>query len=171
MVIAEALTKIKDLDKERREVQEKLDSDVFILPDLEVKPDSIETLIGQYQELSTQIAELKVKIIATNIATEVTFVDQKNAEVKLSIMGAIKLIETYRNLETRYSKILDQMQSKRSRFFAQGGFGSEQVVKLIPNFDNLAATGLQQEIRGLRDAIRRVEQAVIKANWSVALIA
>lgn len=169
MVIAEALNKIKDLEKERREIGDKLNKDVFILPDLEVAPATIEELIETYQSLTADIAELKIKVIATNVTNRVEFVDVKGSVVKITIMAAIKMIETYRHLESRYSNLADVMESKRARFFSQGGFGSEQPIKLKPNFQTLP-TDLRKEVTAFRDGARRVEQAVIKANWNTELI-
>lgn len=170
MLIAEALTRIKDLEKERREVGEKLNSNVFILPDLEVAPDTIEEIIGTYQDLTAQIAELKVKVIATNVVTKVEFQNVEGVTASISIMAAIKMIETYRHLESRYSSLVDSMESKRSRFYSHGSFGSDQAIKLIPNF-KLTPAKLREEVIAFRNGARRVEQAVIKANWSTELVA
>lgn len=170
MVIAEALNKIKDLEKMRREVTGQLDDVVYVLPDMEVHPPSVEKLLEHYLELSTQIAELKVKIVATNIATEIEVLDVKDTPMKLSIMAAIKLMETYRNLEARYTKLIELMESKRARFYSHGGFGSEQSITLTRNFNIETPSMLRIEVIGLRNATRRVEQAIIKANWNINLL-
>ncbi len=171
MVIAELLNKIKDLEKQRRVVQSKLRDSAFILPQLgeNEKPDSLEETLEQLQLLVEEIADLKTKLIWKNCTTEVLFFNVNNIQTSMNLMEAIKLVETYRVMETQYSDLAALMESKSARFFRQGGFGMENAVQLVPNF-KATPKEMRKESEKFREAARRVEQAVVKKNWSTEAV-
>jgi hypothetical protein len=166
MVIAEVLNKIKDLEKQRRLVQIKLQENIFILPDLQEdeKPEALEVTLKEYEGLTEEIAKLKIEVIKVNLVTEVDIIDVASSKATLNLMEAIKLVETYRALEAQCTALSRQMASKNARFFNAQSYGMEASIKLIPNF-KVTPKEMQDTALKFHEAARNIEQVVIKKNW------
>lgn len=172
MVIAEALNEIKDLEKRRREVQSKMRGDIFILPDLEAgeKPDSLEDQMAELHALVERIASLKISLINTNVVNSVEVVTAAGAKVTMTLMKAIKHIETCRYFETQLAELATVMEHKNSRYFDRGGYMTQgEPIKLIPNF-TFTSKSLRQRALEYREEARRTEQALLKANWNTEIV-
>jgi len=172
MVIAEALTAIKDLDRRRRTLRNHLRDNVFVLPGLTAEeiPDGVETLLEEFKAVIEEIADLKVRIVKTNVMTNLSITKVEEADpVEVSILEAIKLMESYRELEQRYNDVAELMESKQARFFSQGGFRSDQAIQLNPNFISSAAE-VRLKAGFYRTGARHIEQAIIKKNWATELL-
>lgn len=172
MVIAELLNKIKDLEKSRRQLHRKVNDNVFILPDLQSgeKPSTLEEQLGELQSIILQIAELKMQLVSTNVTTTIEAPTIGGKVVTLTLMEAIKKIESYRAFETLHSDLATLMDSKNARFFSRGGFGSTgEPVKLSPNF-TITAKEMLKKSAEYRDAARQLEQALVKKNWTVEVV-
>lgn len=166
MVISEALVEIKDLERKRREVQQQLDTNIYILPDLDENetPPSMEESLSEYVTITERIAFLKTSIIKKNVETTISLPDGK----QLSLMETIKAIETFRTYTNLYANCASRMGAKESKFFQNYRSMSDSSIKLESNFLS-SVKGVQAKAEEYRELARKYEQALIKANWQTEI--
>lgn len=173
MVIAEALNRLKDLESDRRRIQEQLTSNLYILPDLEEKerPTHANDQIALLRQLGQEIAQLKVAIVRTNLETRVE-VRLPDGEVEyLNLMELIKQVELVRSWESTYTTIAQVIGRKDARYFSKGHayLSAAEPIQLQANFEGTTQTYLQKAVDS-RNRARIYEQALAKANWRTEVI-
>jgi hypothetical protein len=173
MLIAEALTNIKDLEKQRREVQSKIRDGIYILPDLkaEEKPETVETQMAELEKVTEEIATLKIRIIQTNVNTSISVPAAGGMLKMCSLMAAIKEIESCRYFETQLTEIANHMDNKNVRYFSPGDVYMSQgePITLLPNFTT-SSKALRQKAKEYHAQARAIEQALVKANWQTEIV-
>jgi 3-dehydroquinate synthase class II len=166
MVIAEALTKIKDLEKERASIQANINNKVFIMEDEKATP--VEAIIADYEAIAKEIAKLKTQVIATNISTKISIAGLDDVVLELNLMEALKEIEHSRHMEQIYRGLAGQVDNRNNRFMSIG-YGDATPIKLINNF-NKSMEECTSIANTCRDRARAIEKFLVKANWQTDLV-
>jgi hypothetical protein len=173
MVIAEALNRLKDLESDRRRIQEQLTSNLYILPDLKEaeKPAHTDEQLVSLRRLSQEIAQLKVAITRTNLETRVEVRLPESEAEYLDLMQLIKRIELMRFWEGVYTTIAQLVGRKDTRYFSRGSafYPAAEPIQLQANFEGTAQTYSEKSIK-CRSEARIYEQALAKANWRTEVI-
>lgn len=164
MVIAEALSKLKDLEKTRGYWQDKITASTFVLPEEKANAKSIDTMIDTYLNICGEIAEIKASIIKTNIVTTVEIAD---VGIR-NLVQLIKIIEIAKQREVILRSLCTRTEDRGSRFYSVG-YRSEEPIRLLPNFEK-TPDSYRDEADKSRFLARELERILIKTNWQTEII-
>jgi hypothetical protein len=164
MVIGEALNNIKDLEKKRAFIKERISQNTFILNEEENSTPSIENLIKEYGAVCEEIANLKASIIVTNATTNVNVIEKGE---NLTIIQLIKKIENIKDLESTYRLIVERITDRSNRFHGNG-FGEERIKLQLNCTQTIEELVSQADY--LRKTARDLEKILIKTNWQTEVI-
>jgi hypothetical protein len=169
MVIGEALSKIKDLEAKRNYIYGRTVQTVFVLPEEKEEGKTIENTLDEYKGVCSEIAELKNRVIATNVATRIRLgIDRPNIPEEANLLGILKLIEKLRMYEQITTTIVGSINNRGSRFFS-GSYGEKDAIKLEPNFVGNAQLFIKQA-EEYKETARELEKVLVKANWQTELL-